>query len=112
MDDGTAGGELHRESGIVLVVDDRTGIAPQPSPAGDDGAKLMHVLAPDQPPLNRIDELHLPIGGDAVPIVDDNVARARKGLLVDLASHVEEVRIGYRDNHLAGLEPVAVEHWL
>jgi hypothetical protein len=63
-----------RESGIV--VDDHAGIAPEPRFAGPDGTAFVHCLAFHEALLDWLDELQLAVGGDAVPVVDDDVARA------------------------------------
>src|SRR5207244_12941809 len=49
---------------------------------------------------------------DALPVIDDDRARARKGHLVNLAPRVEHIRVGDGDDHLAGLEPLAVQYRL
>src|SRR5437867_3562565 len=110
VNDGAAGRELHRKPGVVLVVDNCVLVSVKLRFAGDEIAEGVNALAPNEPLLDRLQQLYLPVGGDALPVVDDDRARAREGLLVDLAAHVEYVGVGDGDHHLAGLEPVTVEH--
>src|SRR5262245_40061847 len=112
MNDGATRRKLHRKPSVVLVVDDRARIVAKRRLAGDEITERVDVLAPDQALLDRLQQLDLPVGRDALPVVDDDRARARKGRLVDLASRIEHVRVGDGDDHLTRLEPVAAQHRL
>jgi hypothetical protein len=102
--------ELHRKPGIVLVEHDAAGIAPERGLAGDDVAELVHVLAPHHPLGDRTRQLDLAVGPDAVPVVDNDSARAREGGLVDLVAGTDDVRVGDGDDHLPGLQPFTAKH--
>src|SRR5262249_43420295 len=71
VEDGTAGRKLHREPSVVLVVDDRARIGAQLGFAGNEVAKGVDSLTSDQTFPDRLQQLDLAIGADAVPVVDD-----------------------------------------
>src|SRR5215204_1878598 len=105
VNDRAAGRELHRQPGIVLIKDNPIRLATQLDLAGGDIAQLMHVLALHQSFSDRPGQFDLVVGIDAVPVVDDDLARARESGFVHLMTGIDHVRIGNGDGHLSRLEP-------
>src|SRR5262249_28545626 len=78
IEDRAAGRELDGETGIVLIVENRIRTLADLRLSGDNIAELDHLLAADQAFRDRVEQLDLAIGGDAGPVVDEDVARPRE----------------------------------
>ena len=117
VDDAAGCGELDRQPGIVLEIDDALG-GPAARGlrdrdlAGQQIAELVHLILADHALLDRIEQFGLIVVDHALPVIDDDGVGALVGAAVDFGALVGDVGIGDRDDELSVLQPVAVEHRL